>query len=27
LFILHRGPDGIWRVARYSFSTTNPPAV
>ncbi|WP_180731038.1 SgcJ/EcaC family oxidoreductase [Paraburkholderia sp. PGU19] len=27
LFILHRGADGIWRVARYSFSTINPPAV
>ena len=25
LFILHKGPDGKWRIARYSFSTTNPP--
>ncbi|BDC40143.1 YybH family protein [Paraburkholderia terrae] len=27
LFILHRGADGIWRIARYGFSSTNPPAV
>ncbi|MHB9835795.1 YybH family protein [Paraburkholderia terrae] len=27
LFILHRGADGVWRIARYGFSTTNPPAV
>jgi len=23
LFILHREPDGQWRIARYAFSTTN----
>lgn len=26
LFILRRGPDGLWRVARYSFSSMKPPA-
>lgn len=25
LFILHRTADGTWKIARYSFSTTNPP--
>jgi uncharacterized protein (TIGR02246 family) len=25
LFVLHKGPDGRWRIARYAFSTTNPP--
>ena len=25
LFIFHKVPDGKWRIARYSFSTTNPP--
>lgn len=25
LFLLHRGNDGQWRVARYIFTTTNPP--
>jgi uncharacterized protein (TIGR02246 family) len=24
LFILRKGDDGQWRIARYSFSTTNP---
>jgi uncharacterized protein (TIGR02246 family) len=24
LFIFRRGDDGTWRIARYSFSTTNP---
>jgi uncharacterized protein (TIGR02246 family) len=24
LFIFRRGDDGQWRIARYSFSTTNP---
>jgi uncharacterized protein (TIGR02246 family) len=24
LFIFRKGDDGIWRIARYSFSTTNP---
>jgi uncharacterized protein (TIGR02246 family) len=24
LFIFEKGDDGIWRIARYSFSTTNP---
>ncbi len=27
LFILHRGPDGVWRIARYGFSSTNLPAA
>jgi uncharacterized protein (TIGR02246 family) len=25
LFIFKKGEDGIWRIARYSFSPTNPP--
>ena len=25
LFILKKGADGAWKIARYSFSTTNPP--
>jgi uncharacterized protein (TIGR02246 family) len=25
LFILKKGDDGSWRIARYSFSPTNPP--
>lgn len=25
LFILQKGDDGRWRIARYSFSPTNPP--
>ena len=25
LFVLRRGDDGTWRIARYSFSPTNPP--
>lgn len=25
LFLLHREADGQWRIARYIFSTTNPP--
>ncbi len=25
LFIFKRGDDGKWRIARYSFSPTNPP--
>jgi uncharacterized protein (TIGR02246 family) len=25
LFILQKGDDGMWRIARYSFSPTNPP--
>ena len=25
LFILEKGDDGEWRIARYSFSPTNPP--
>jgi uncharacterized protein (TIGR02246 family) len=25
LFIFNRGNDGVWRIARYSFSPTNPP--
>ena len=24
LFVLNKGSDGRWRIARYSFSTTNP---
>jgi uncharacterized protein (TIGR02246 family) len=24
LFIFNKGEDGKWRIARYSFSTTNP---
>lgn len=27
LFILHRAIDGSWKIARYSFSSTNPPRV
>lgn len=26
LFIFKKDDDGIWRIARYSFSPTNPPA-
>jgi uncharacterized protein (TIGR02246 family) len=25
LFIFHKGADGAWKIARYSFSSTNPP--
>jgi len=25
LFIFHKGTDGAWKIARYSFSSTNPP--
>ncbi len=25
LFVFHRSPAGDWRIARYIFSTTNPP--
>jgi uncharacterized protein (TIGR02246 family) len=25
LFIFHKNTDGRWRIARYSFSPTNPP--
>jgi ketosteroid isomerase-like protein len=24
LFILHKSDDGAWKIARYSFSNTNP---
>jgi ketosteroid isomerase-like protein len=24
LFVFRKGDDGKWRIARYSFSTTNP---
>lgn len=27
LFIFRKGGDGAWRIARYSFSPTNPPAA
>lgn len=27
LFVLEKGHDGKWRIARYSFSPTNPPAA
>jgi uncharacterized protein (TIGR02246 family) len=27
LFIFRKGEDGQWRIARYSFSPTNPPAA
>jgi len=27
LFIFKRGEDGEWRIARYSFSPTNPPGA
>jgi uncharacterized protein (TIGR02246 family) len=26
LFVFRKDPDGAWRIARYSFSPTNPPA-
>jgi uncharacterized protein (TIGR02246 family) len=26
LFIFKKGADGAWKIARYSFSTTNPPS-
>jgi uncharacterized protein (TIGR02246 family) len=26
LFIFKKSDDGLWRIARYSFSPTNPPA-
>ena len=26
LFIFRKGDDGKWRIARYSFSSTNPPS-
>ncbi|MBV8329684.1 MAG: DUF4440 domain-containing protein [Verrucomicrobia bacterium] len=26
LFIFRKGGDGKWRIARYSFSPTNPPS-
>jgi uncharacterized protein (TIGR02246 family) len=25
LFIFNKGPEGTWKIARYSFSSTNPP--
>ena len=25
LFVMRKGDDGQWRIARYSFSPTNPP--
>lgn len=25
LFLLKKGDDGAWKIARYAFSTTNPP--
>jgi len=25
LFIFHKGDDDVWKIARYAFSTTNPP--
>ena len=25
LFVMHKGSDGQWRIARYSFSPTSPP--
>ena len=25
LFVFRKGNDGSWKIARYSFSTTNPP--
>jgi uncharacterized protein (TIGR02246 family) len=25
LFVFNKGADGKWRIARYSFSSTNPP--
>lgn len=27
LFVLHKTVSGSWRIARYSFSTTNPPGA
>ena len=27
LFIFKKGEDGEWRIARYSFSPTNPPSA
>ena len=27
LFIFRKGDDGQWRIARYSFSPTNPPGA
>jgi uncharacterized protein (TIGR02246 family) len=27
LFIFRKGGDGAWRIARYSFSPTNPPSA
>jgi ketosteroid isomerase-like protein len=27
LFIFSKGEDGEWRIARYSFSPTNPPGL
>jgi len=27
LFIFHKDDGGAWKIARYSFSTTNPPPV
>ena len=27
LFIFRKDDDGAWRIARYSFSPTNPPAI
>jgi uncharacterized protein (TIGR02246 family) len=27
LFIFNKGNDGKWRIARYSFSPTNPPST
>jgi ketosteroid isomerase-like protein len=26
LFVFEKGDDGKWRIARYSFSPTNPPS-
>jgi ketosteroid isomerase-like protein len=26
LFVFEKGEDGRWRIARYSFSPTNPPS-
>lgn len=25
LFLFKKGDDGVWRISRYAFSTTNPP--
>lgn len=27
LFVLHKGDDNAWKIARYSFSPTSPPAA